>query len=711
MLTFNKLCGFLLLFTALPTFVSKSTERHLKLTTAIATSVGLTSGASVSLANKFKGNETRTNGVRPPNSRNVIIFVTDGLRYGSINSTDTPTLFSIRKNGVHFTNSHSLFPTFTTPNAAAIATGHFLGDTGDFSNTIYIGFPSANANGSVTPFIENNAVLGDIDEQLPGNNFLDSESLLSFARAHGFNTATVGKLGPVAIQDVTQVNRTMGTAGAIPIPKTIIIDDRTGAEPNPVTGSPLGVPLDANIVQRLMANGLPTVTPSRGANGKAGNNSTAGTAVANIDQQKYFVEVITKVILPKFKAEQKPFALVYWSRDPDGTQHNQGDSLNTLTPGINGPTSKAAVKNADTNLKQLLEFLKVSGLDRSTDIFITADHGFSTISKQAINAQGTKTKSYAATQSYADVNAGFLPPGFVAIDLAKDLGLPLFDPDKNTVLPLTLSTIQYARVDAAQGQRPASGNGVIGGTGRVIDRKIDGQVIVAANGGSDLIYLAKDDKALARKVVNFLLQKDYVSGIFVNDFLGHIPGTLPLSAINLKGSAQTPIPAIVLNFRSFSTNPNDPNDPQAQVEIADTALQQGQGMHGSFGRGDTFNNMVAIGPDFKRGFVDSIPVSNADVTPTLAKILGLQLPTGGRLKGRPLLEALVGGTNNLPFTQRLITSKAAGTQKTMLCVQTVGDTKYFMAGGFEGRTLGLMGSGLSLQGKASTSPCLAYLRN
>ena len=64
-----------------------------------------------------------------------------------------------------------------------------------------------------------------------------------------------------------------------------------------------------------------------------------------------------KAILPAFKASGKPFVLVFWSRDPDGTQHNQGDSLNSLTPGINGPTSRAAVKNADNNLKQILDFI------------------------------------------------------------------------------------------------------------------------------------------------------------------------------------------------------------------------------------------------------------------------------------------------------------------------------------------------------------------
>ena len=94
-------------------------------------------------------------------ARNIIVFVADGLRPGAINATDTPTMFGIKQTGVNFANSHSLFPTFTMPNASAIATGHYLGDTGDFSNTVYTGYPVLNANGSVTPFIENDPVLAD----------------------------------------------------------------------------------------------------------------------------------------------------------------------------------------------------------------------------------------------------------------------------------------------------------------------------------------------------------------------------------------------------------------------------------------------------------------------------------------------------------------------------------------------------------------------
>jgi hypothetical protein len=95
---------------------------------------------------------------------------------------------------------------------------------------------------------------------------------------------------------------------------------------------------------------LPLATPSRGESGKAGDFKTPGARVANIEQQAYFADVATKIVLPMFKARNKPFVLVFWSRDPDGTQHNTGDSLNTITPGINGPTALAGIKNADNNL-------------------------------------------------------------------------------------------------------------------------------------------------------------------------------------------------------------------------------------------------------------------------------------------------------------------------------------------------------------------------
>ena len=81
----------------------------------------------------------------------------------------------------------------------------------------------------------------------------------------------------------------------------------------------------------------------------------------------------------------------------------------------------------------------------------------------------------------------------------------------------------------------------------------------------------------------------------------------------------------MVNFRSYVEGCDEPTN--CSVEVADTVLRQGQGMHGSFGRGDTLNFMAAIGPDFKAGYTDPLPVSNADVGMTIAQLLGLR-PAG-----------------------------------------------------------------------------------
>src|SRR5271163_5323043 len=89
-----------------------------------------------------------------PQPHNVVLFVADGLRSRMVDDTTAPTMAAIARDGVSLRNSHSLFPTFTTANASGMATGHALGDTGDFSNVIYVGYPVAPVGGTVTPFIE-----------------------------------------------------------------------------------------------------------------------------------------------------------------------------------------------------------------------------------------------------------------------------------------------------------------------------------------------------------------------------------------------------------------------------------------------------------------------------------------------------------------------------------------------------------------------------
>src|SRR5262245_36417617 len=77
--------------------------------------------------------------------QNVIIFVADGLRAAAVTPERAPTFARVRDTGVNFSNSHAIYPTITTSNASVIATGHLVGDTGDFGNTFYTGFPVASA--------------------------------------------------------------------------------------------------------------------------------------------------------------------------------------------------------------------------------------------------------------------------------------------------------------------------------------------------------------------------------------------------------------------------------------------------------------------------------------------------------------------------------------------------------------------------------------
>ena len=69
--------------------------------------------------------------------------------------------------------------------------------------------------------------------------------------------------------------------------------------------------------------------------------------------------------------------------------------------------------------------------------------------------------------------------GFLALDLAKALNLPLFDPnDKNAAV--------------ADNAHPKAGNGVLG------KDPTKPEVIVATNGGSDLIYIPGNEPQAGR---------------------------------------------------------------------------------------------------------------------------------------------------------------------------------------------------------------------
>lgn len=615
---------------------------------------------------------------------NVIIFVADGLRRGSVTADEMPTFVKLRKMGVDFRDSHSVFPTFTTANASAIATGHGLGDTGDYSNVIYPGVwlqnPGKAASGTIVPFLENDQVLADMNDVFAGN-YLGERTLLGVAREKGFNVASVGKLGPTAIQqnELVRWNETgkVGGNGAI------VVDDSTGAAN--------GVVLPDDVIAALEKEKMPTSAPlrtngyadaSQWSNGFTGDAVTAGTLVANKVQEKWFVDVATKVLLPKFSDDTKPFVLLFWSRDPDGSQHNEGDSLQRLTPGINGPTSDAGLRNADACLKQLLDWLDAHpAVKAKTDVVVTSDHGFATISRREIAADGAMTAVPSAGMQYDSGSAkpeppGTLPTGFLAVDLGIREHMRVFDSARRA--KLGPSAYEELRIGGGQSQSPVRGNALLGDAVTRVNGS-DAKLIVAANGGSDLVYVPSGDAALVHQTIAALLGLDYVGGIFVDDrycpTAKECAGTLPLSAVGLVGASKVPRPAIVIAFRHFDQRARDL---QSSAQVSDTTLQEGQGMHGGFGREQTLNNMAAWGPDFKSGFVDEAPVGNMDLTPTIASILGFEMPSVGSLKGRVMREAMVGQSVAAGSGVKTMTSEAtADGARTLMEYEEMSGVRYY----------------------------------
>jgi len=597
-----------------------------------------------------------------------------------------PTFLRVRNLGVDFRNSHAVFPTFTTANASVIATGHGLGDTGDYSNTLYpgtwLGNPDVTAAvGSTTPFLESDELLANLNAAFNGN-YLGERTLLSVARENGFNVASVGKVGPTAIQQNEALAWDqfgyLGASGAI------VVDDSTG-----LAG---GLPLPTEIVDALRDAKLPEEAPlrnngfgdtSRWSNGFSGDAQISGTLDANRVQQQWFTDVATKVLLPRFTADTKPFVLVFWSRDPDGSQHNEGDSLQNLAPGINGDTAKRGLQNADRCLKQVLDFLDAHpSVKANTDVLITSDHGFATVSRREVAADGTQSSEISAVMEYELIGKekpepkGTLPTGFLAVDLGIREHLRVFDP----AVRATAGSSAYLEVvlGGEKSQHPSTGSALLGKTVERVDGS-DATLIVAANGGSDLVYVPSGSADIVHKTIDILMQLDYVGGLFVDDRYcaapSDCPGSLPLSAIGLTGHSAVPRPAIVVTYKVFY---RVAGDLQSAAQVSDTTLQEGQGMHGGFGRDQTYNNMAAMGPDFKAGYVDEAPAGNIDIAPTLAHLLGLQMPSVGSIRGRVLEEGLAGGKAPEAAARKVLVSAPDGDGwSTLLEYQELRGTRYY----------------------------------
>ena len=88
--------------------------------------------------------------------------------------------------------------------------------------------------------------------------------------------------------------------------------------------------------------------------------------------------------------------------------------------------------------------------------------------------------------------------------------------------------------------------------------------------------------------------------------------------------------------------------------------------------------MAAIGPDFKKRFVSQAPVSNADVQPTLAHLMQMNIPSLGELRGRVITEALAGGPAATRFAPGVIRSRPSRDGYSTVLMYQVADRRVYL---------------------------------
>ena len=263
-------------------------------------------------------------------------------------------------------------------------------------------------------------------------------------------------------------------------------------------------------------------------------------------------------------------------------------------------------------------------------------------------------------------------------------------------------------------------------------------VIVAPNGGADLIYLSPAEfptpqsrQAVLQKIVNFAEAQEWCGPIFSREaapppdersrrgrgrrapkpYLGWIDGTFSQRVVGLYNPARSP--DLVISFREEPdadnkglTGPGNPafligeigqvSTPNKSAELvhpvkglvyADNGTSKtfttGMGMHGAAGEREIHNFCAAIGPDFRHGFVDFNPTANTDVAPTITQILGMlpNIGPGGAVPvGRAMAEALTDGRRSAggSHTQTMTTDLMLQGVEAVTTIQVswIGDEPY-----------------------------------
>lgn len=283
---------------------------------ALVSLLALLCGSALSGAESSTARET---------AARVVLIVWDGMRPDFMTEKNTPTLWKLAGTNATFRNHHSVYPTLTSVNATALATGVFPNRSGPLGNYEYR--PEINPARTVHMDDMETVRKGDA---VTNEKYLAVPTMAELVQAKGGRTAIAGTKSAPLLFDRKLGERLHGSVtifGGETLPESV-----------------------AARIEELLGP-----YPTR-------------KELPSIAQDKWTTRALTEALwkdgVPEFS--------VLWLGDPDRSEHADG-------PG--SATALAAIQSADDNLATVLRVLEEKSVRATTDVLIVSDHGFSTIAR------------------------------------------------------------------------------------------------------------------------------------------------------------------------------------------------------------------------------------------------------------------------------------------------------------------------------------------
>ncbi|HEY2523784.1 MAG TPA: alkaline phosphatase family protein [Candidatus Binataceae bacterium] len=575
-------------------------------------------------------------------ARIFVLMVWDGLRPDFVTSERTPNLFAMAHEGVRFARHHAIYPTITMVDAAALATGAPPGTTtilGDEVSLVRrldahkIALAPDDAWAKEPVNLENSAALAALNGPKFFNGaLLGAESIGQQVRRAGGYVAIVGKRGP-----------------------TFLFDDSVSGDAAP------GAPIDAG--KYIFVSDDLLAPPSLDGALAPAPPEPKSASVADGVRDTYFARVVAERALPEAKAAAlggHPALVVFWQHNPDITQHHRG---------LGTQANLDALKICDANLQSLRSAIAKLGIADRTDLMVVSDHGFATIRAMVPLAQMLVARGLKKSANSDDVTV-VANGGIDLIDLSR-AAFPTMDA-RHATLQKIADFIEAQPWAGPLFTRRANEERAFDGAGTVSGE--------ATGGDSGWI-----DGTFSLDAVGMIARENYFDAPDLVVSFREVPD------VDNRGLTGPGAPTYVLDAKGASSSGAEKNRsdalvvPVKGVMYADTGgwggFTTGLGMHAAAGARELHNFCAAIGPDFRRGFVDPYPSGNLDVRATIARAMGLPPADKIGSAGRPLDEALAGRKFTGTTTESRITvgrtlpAPAAATVSTTLIFLQVRDGK------------------------------------